>query len=131
MEESGKEFLIQLDELIKLFEKLREKATREKVILKDDPMYKNFDMLAGNYKMIKDNIPPELIEEMGAPIKSMIAEMVNQLKKELGVEDTLNKPDNSLINELDAIDTLLENKNLSEKDINNLLDKRAKYKENN
>jgi len=128
MEKSGKDILNQLDELIALFGKLREKATREKVILKDDPMYKNFDMLAGNYKMIKNNIPAELIEEMGAPIKMMIAEMVAQLKKELGIDDLSAETNSPLTDELEAIDKLLENKNLSEEEINNLLDKRGQYK---
>ncbi len=128
MEKSGKDILNQLDELIALFGKLREKATREKVILKDDPMYKNFDMLAGNYKMIKNNIPVELIEEMGAPIKMMIAEMVAQLKKELGIDDLSAETNSPLTDELEAIDKLLENKNLSEEEINNLLDKRGQYK---
>ena len=128
MEENGKDILKQLSELIALFEKLRDKAIREGVVLKDDPMYKNFEMLAGNYELIKNNIPPGLIEEMGEPIKNMIAEMVVQLKKELGVETSTNEPSNSLINELDAIDKLLENKNISEEEINKLLDKRTQYK---
>lgn len=128
MEGNGKIFLQQLDELIALFEKLRLKATREGVILKDDPMYHNFELLAGNYKLIKNNIPPEFLEEMGEPIKEMIAEMVSQLKKELGVDSAEFNSSNPLKNELDEIDLLLKNNSLSEAEINKLLDKRAKLK---
>jgi len=126
MEEKNKIFLKQLDELIVLFEKLRLKATQEGVILKDDPMYKNFELLAGNYKLIKNNIPPELLEEIGEPIKLMITEMVAQLKKELGVDSNDFDANNTLMTELNDIDLMLKNHNLSEKEINNLLDKRAK-----
>lgn len=129
MEEHSKDFLKQLDELILLFEKLRVKATSEGIILKDDPMYKNFELLSGNYKMIKDSVPPELIKEMGEPIKKMIFEMVNQLKKELGVDLAQEDTKKPLQNELENIDTLLDNKNLSEEEINNLLDKRSKLKD--
>jgi hypothetical protein len=144
--DGNKNFIHQLDELIALFEKLKEKAAREGVLFKDDPMYKNFELLTGNYKLIKDNIPPELIEEMGEPIKQMIIKMINQLKNELGITeditnsnnkkadiefiapttekfDTEKKPDNN--SELNKIDKLLKEGNLSEKEINNLLDKRA------
>lgn len=128
MEERNKLFLKQLDELIALFEKLRQKATNEGVILKDDPMYKNFELLAGNYKMIKNSIPPELLEEMGEPIKEMITEMVKQLKKELGADDIDSDTNHPLFNELDEIDLLLKDNNLSEEEINNLLDKRTKLR---
>lgn len=118
-------FLIQLDELIALFEKLRMKATKEGVILEDDPLYKNFELLAGNYKLIKNNIPPDLIEEMGAPIKDMITQMVNQLKQELGEDIKTDNSKGSMQNELNKIDELLTSKNLSEDEINRLLDKRT------
>jgi hypothetical protein len=126
MESNNKNFLKELDELINLFEKLRQKATKEGVILKDDPMYKNFELLAGNYKLIKNNIPPELIEEMGGPIKEMISEMVNQLKEELGTDASNSETETPLQNELHEIDLLLKNGNLSEDEINKLLDKRKK-----
>lgn len=132
MEKSNK-FLQQLDELIKLFEELQKRATNEGIIIKDDPMYKNFELLAGNYRMIKGTIPPELIEEIGEPIKEMIMQMVEQLKKELGIEaETIVKPDfpvdntdNSILSELDNIDKMLKEGNLTEEDMNNLLDKRS------
>lgn len=122
---NGTNFLNQLDELIALFEKLRIKATKEGVILENDPLYKNFELLAGNYKLIKNNIPPELIDDMGAPIKDMITQMVTQLRQELGEENNAGSSEDSIKNELDEIDKLLANNNLSEDEINKLLDKRT------
>lgn len=118
-------FLNQLDELIALFEKLRVKATKEGVILENDPLYKNFELLAGNYKLIKNNIPPDLIEDMGAPIKDMITQMVVQLRKELGEEIIKENKEGSMQDELDKIDKLLASNDLSEDEINRLLDKRT------
>lgn len=128
MGEKSKDFLRQLDELILLFEKLRVKATNEGVILKDDPMYKNFELLSGNYKLIKNSVPPELIEEMGEPIKEMITQMVNQLKEELGVDDLNEGSSAAFTDELEGIDKLLKDNSLSEDEMNNLLDKRADLK---
>jgi hypothetical protein len=123
MENKNKAFIYKLDELIALFEKLREKATNEGIIIKNDPLYQNFELLAGNYKMIKNNIPEELIEELGEPIKDIITEMVMQLKKDLGLSD---KDEKSTINEeLNTIDQLLKKGDLSEKEMNDLLDKRT------
>lgn len=129
MESKGKEFLKKLDELIRLFEKLRDKATKDGIILQNDPMYKNFEMLAHNYKMIKDNIPEDLIEEIGEPIKKMITEMITQLKQDLDIDEKVEK--NSMSDELAQIDALLKSSNLSETEINNLLDKRSKLNPEN
>jgi hypothetical protein len=123
MGRKGKEFLSKLDELIFLFAKLREKAANEGVILQKDPLYQNFELLTRNYQLIKNNIPEGLIEEMGAPMIEIISQMVDQLKKDLGVEVNNKKVD--LKQELEDIDALLKNQKLSENDINNLLDKRA------
>lgn len=124
MKEEGKAFLKKLDELIDLFEKLREKATKDGIILHNDPMYKNFELLAGNYKMIKDTIPEDLIEDIGEPIKDMITEMIAQLKQDLDMD--YSDTENTISDELKQIDQLLKQGNLSETEINNLLDKRSK-----
>ena len=130
--EQNSEFLSQLDELIKLFETLQKKAANEGIITDNDPMYKNFELLAGNYKMIKNTIPPELIEEIGEPIKEMILQMVNQLKEELGIDDSEmpanDKPEDTMAAKLEEIDKLLKDGNISEEEVNNLLDKRSTLK---
>ena len=130
--EQNSNFLNQLDELIKLFETLQTKAKDEGIINNDDPMYKNFELLAGNYEMIRNTIPPELIEEMGEPIKEMILQMINQLKEELGIDDSIvptnDDPKDISAVELEEIDRLLKDNSLSEEDVNSLLDKRSTLK---
>ncbi|MFA6404099.1 MAG: hypothetical protein WCX31_21105 [Salinivirgaceae bacterium] len=123
MEEKNKAFISKLDELIVLFAKLRDKASQEGILIKDDPLYKNFEMLSSNYQMIKNNIPESLIEELGEPIKQIISKMVEQLKRDLGINE--NSETTEFNGELESIDLLLKNKNLSEKEINQLLDKRT------
>lgn len=123
MPENSNAFLKKLDELIALFEKLRDKATKEGIILQNDPMYKNFELLAGNYKMIKHNIPDDLIEEIGEPIKDMITELIAQLKMDLNITDDNNS---NISDELQQIDQLLKSGNLTENEINDLLDQRSK-----
>ncbi len=129
MEKKNNAFIIKLDELIMLFEKLREKATQEGIIIKNDPLYQNFELLAGNYKLIKNSIPEELIEELGEPIRGIISEMVEQLKNDLGIN--LNDKKSNLEVELNSIDQLLKKGNLSESEINDLLDKRTSLNNNN
>jgi hypothetical protein len=123
MENKSKAFISKLDELIELFTKLRDKATKEGILIKNDPLYRNFELLSGNYQMIKNNIPDELIEELGEPIKEIITQMVEQLKRDLGVFEPAEK--SGLMDEIKTIDQHLKKEDLSEKEINHLLDKRA------
>jgi len=123
MTESNQAFIKKLDELISLFGKLREKAMREGMILKNDPLYQNFEMLSNNYQLIKNNLPQELIEEIGGPLKEIISEMVDQLRKELGENPAISQ--SPVFDELKNIDLLLKQDKLSENEINSLLDKRS------
>lgn len=125
MEEEKSAFINKLDELISLFEKLKEKAKKEGIILDNDPLYGNFDMLSKNYELIKHNLPEDLLAEIGEPMQEMIAQMITQLKSEMG-ESFSSDTKSSVSSEINKIDSLLKQGNLSEKEINDLLDKRSK-----
>lgn len=125
MEGGKEEFIKKLDELIALFEQLKKKATSEGIILEDDPLYKNFEMLASNYQLIKSNLPDDLLEEIGEPLQQMIVTMVDQLKHEMGYKSP-DSGSSEIVDEIAEIDALLKKKNLSEQEIDNLLDKRSK-----
>ena len=129
MTENSQAFINKLDELIRLFGKLREKAIREGMVLNNDPMYQNFEMLAKNYQLIKNNLPQDLIEEIGGPLKEIISDMVDQLKKELGENPSIQQ-NSTVYGELEEIDRLLKQDHLSEKEINDLLDKRTSFNKN-
>ena len=115
-----KDFKSDLDRLIELFKKLRQQSVFETMI-KDKEQIKNLDMIIDNYDMIKDNIPDEIAESLGGPIKQLIMMLTEQLKDEL---ETIDNPGN----ELDIIDNILSTGNLSNDDINNLLDRRNELK---
>lgn len=126
MEENKKSLLSKLDELIMLFERLREKAINEGIIIKNDPLYQNFEMLAGNYKLIKSSIPEDVLEVLGEPIQQLISVMVDKLKDDLGINDG-NKA-TTFSDEFSAIDFLLQKQDLTEEEMNQLLDLRAAIK---
>ena len=115
-----KNFKSDLDKLIHLFKKLRQKSVFETMI-KDKEQIKNLDMIIDNYDMIKDNIPDSIAESLGEPIKQLILMLTEQMKDEM---DTIDNSDN----ELDIIDNILGEGNLSNDDINNLLDRRNELK---
>jgi hypothetical protein len=115
-----------LDELIKLFQQLKQKAMIDGVIVANDALYQNFDLLVNNYQLMKESLPHQLIEEMAGPLKNMISELVEQLKNELGTN--LGMKPSEPNRELEAIDHLLKSGTLNEEQINQLLDERAKLK---
>lgn len=123
MEGGKEEFIRKLDELIALFDQLKTKATQEGIIFEDDPLYKNFEMLASNYQLIKNSLPDDLLQEIGEPMQEMIVKMVDQLKTEMGQSDTGEQNDGK--HEVNEIDVLLKKDNITEQEINRLLDKRS------
>ena len=120
MEEEN--FKADLDKLIILFKKLREKKIFE-TMMKDKDQIKNLDMVIDNYDMIKDNIPEDIAKQLGAPIRKLILMLTEELK------DEINTVENSE-NELELIDNILSEGNLSEEEINNLLDRRNEIENN-
>ena len=126
-------FKADLDRLIELFKKLRDKDVFE-TMMKDKEQLENLNMVIDNYDMIKDNIPDDVAKMLGAPIRKLILMLTEQLKDELNVLD--DNPEKQNItesienkeNELELIDKILGEGNLSDEDINNLLDRRNELK---
>jgi len=126
-------FKADLDRLIELFKKLRDKDVFE-TMMKDKEQLDNLNMVIDNYDMIKDNIPEDVAKMLGAPIRKLILMLTEQLKDELNVlDDNLEQSDiteniENKENELELIDKILGEGNLSDEDINNLLDRRNELK---
>jgi len=126
-----------LDLLIKLFKKLKEKSSLDDMPGIDKTFYQNFEYLLSNYENMRDQLSEELLEKFGEPVKGMIASLVDQLKAELGddisdldlnedtAEETIEVPD-----DIAKIDELLKNPNLTDVEINKLLDERSKLAKN-
>ena len=121
-----------LDLLIKLFKRLKDKASFDDMPGIDKTFYQNFEYLLSNYENMRDQLSEELLSKFGEPVKGMIASLVEQLKMELGddigdldldddKEEVIELPD-----DISKIDEMLKNPDLSDEEINKLLDERSK-----
>lgn len=144
--ESSKSLKKNLDELIRLFKKVKDKSVFENISGIDKTFFNNFEMLVNNYDMIKDNLSEELLNQFGEPIHKMIADTVEQLKEQLGeagelgeefIESTEHK--NILITpepenwqeEIKYIDDMLKRGSLKPDEADRLLDRRSELKSKN
>ena len=155
---SDRSFKENLDLLIKLFKKLKNKSSLDEIKGIDKSFYSNFEYLLNNYENMKDQISEELLDKFGEPVKEMIAGLVEQLKEELGeeelikmqaeevdeiedIEDIEEEPILSIEEDVQPIsfdeinvgikkiDEKLKKGGLSEEAINKLLDQRMKLKQ--
>ena len=122
-----------LDLLIKLFKKLKERTSIDDLQGIDKTFYQNFEFLLGNYENMRDQLSEELLGKFGEPVKAMIANLVEQLKSELGDDiDSLDLQEEKEIKEivmpedLSKIDEMLKDPRLSEEEVNKLLDERMR-----
>jgi predicted DNA binding CopG/RHH family protein len=144
MSDTNDSFEKDLEQLIRLFKKIKDKSRAEQFSHLDPAFAQNLDFIISNYEMVKNNMPKELFSQMGLPFQQMMREFINHLKHELGEdfeeyegldeelanEDLVSESSDigeageDIANEIKAIDTRLQKPGLSEDEINNLLDKR-------
>jgi len=132
-----------LDELIRLFKKVKDKSVFENIPGINKAFFSNFEMLVNNYDMIKEDLSEELLSQFGEPIHKMIADTVLQLKEQLGeageFDDELPEfkesknilitpePENPL-EEVNYIDEMLKRGGLKAEEVDRLLDRRSELK---
>jgi len=90
--------------------------------------YEQLKLFLQNYESMKDHLSVEMMGQMNAPMREMLAMFVKQLREQLG-EDAFETPTpQQKIMQLDVqrIDEMLRNPNLTEEEIDKLLDERAK-----
>lgn len=133
MTDSDRSFNDNLDLLIKLLRKLKNKSQFEGIPGVPKMFIANFDFFLQNYDRMKDQISQQLLQQFGEPIKQMVADMVAQLKEELDedVLGTTEVPEEAPVitghkKTVDEIDELLKKPGLSEEEIDRLLDERNK-----
>ena len=128
------EFKKELDELFRLFKKLVEKKDLNEVPGVDKFMLQQFQFFFSNYDNMKDQIADQLQGQFGDSVKEMVKTLVQQLKEELDEDDLLNLSETEeeplisiegVSETTFEIDKLLKNPDLTEEQINELLDKRA------
>jgi hypothetical protein len=127
-----------LDLLIRLFKKLKEKTSLDDLHGIDRTFYQNFEYLLSNYENMRDHLSEELLDKFGEPVKGMIASLVEQLKSELGddlgdldlEDDKGGEQEISLPADIERIDAMLKRPGLSNEEVNKLLDERSKLAKN-
>lgn len=131
MSDSDRSFSENLDLLIKLLRKLKDKSQFEGIPGVPKMFIHNFDFFLQNYDRMKDQITEQLLQQFGEPIKQMVADMVEQLKEELddGVlpVSEVEKPSPVITGQkrtIEEIDELLKQPGITEEEIDNLLDER-------
>jgi len=145
MSDTNDSFENDLEQLIRLFKKIKDKTKAEQFSHLDPAFAQNLDFIISNYEMVKNNIPKDMFTQMGLPFQQMMKEFISHLKTELGEEyeeEELTEDDEIIdaipeakqevgINELNIsdevrkIDELLKKPGLSEEKINKLLDRRS------
>jgi len=124
-----------LNELFRLFKKLVETQSLDNVPGVDGMMLKQFQFFFSNYETMKDQIGAQLQGQFGEPVKEMVSNLVKQLRTQLGEEEYTKIEDVEVISKvieienpqsaIKEIDKMLENPDLTEDQVNELLDKRA------
>lgn len=129
------EFKKELDELFKLFKKLVEKKDLNEIPGVNQFMLQQFQFFFNNYDNMKDQIAEQLQGQFGDSVKDMVRTLVQQLKEELDEDELLSisEDEDEPVVQIDQvgsslaeIDELLTNPDLTEDQINELLDRRAK-----
>ena len=121
-----------LDLLIKLFKRLKDKASFDDMPGIVKTFYQNFEYLLSNYENMRDQLSEELLSKFGEPVKGMIASLVEQLKMELGDDigdldlDETEEQEIEIPDDIAKIDEMLKHPGLSDEEINKLLDERSK-----
>lgn len=135
MSDSDRSFNENLDLLIKLLRKLKDKSHFEGMPGVPPMFASNFDFFIQNYERMKDQISAQLLQQFGEPIKQMVADMVNQLQEELDDEmiSPVEAPEEKPVitgtkRTVEDIDKMLRQPGLSEEEIDRLLDERKKVK---
>lgn len=143
MSESNEEFEKDLEQLIRLFKKIKDKTKAEQFSHLDPAFAQNLDFIINNYEMVKNNIPKEMFTQMGLPFQQMMKEFINHLKAELGEgldqedllaeqeddvedrkEETLTSDTMQPSEEVAKIDAALKKPGLTDEQIDKLLDRR-------
>ncbi|NOX86411.1 MAG: hypothetical protein GXO86_10695 [Chlorobi bacterium] len=123
-----------LDELFHLFRKVVENRDLGDMPGMDQFMLQQLKFLFSNYDQMKDKIAEQLEGQFGESIKEMVHTLVLQLREEVGEDELLTgkkeepKPQiaiNERESDIVKIDEMLKNPNLTEEQVNKLLDRRA------
>lgn len=117
-----------IDELFRLFKRLIEEHPVDEMPGVNKFQYEQLKLFLQNYESMKDHLSVEMMGQMNEPMRQMLAMFVKQLREQLGEDAFETSTPQQKIMQLDVqrIDEMLRNPNLSEEEIDKLLDERAK-----
>ena len=132
-------FKQELDELFRLFKKVMETRPMEEIPGVNKAMLQQFQFFFSNYENMKDQIAYQLQGQFGDSVKQMVRTLIEQLREEVGDDELLSEPSTeveeakplleisgtNVEEEKKKIDELLKKQNLTEEQVNELLDRRA------
>jgi len=134
-------FRQELDELFKLFNRLMAQSDTASIPGVNSFMLQQFQMFFTNYETMKDDIARQLQGQFGDSVKDMVHQLVIQLRNEVGEEEPyqvdtsvdvhitpVKEESSEAQHSLQELDEMLKNPNLTEEEIDELLDKRSKLK---
>ena len=145
-------FKKELEDLFRLFKRLVEKESLEDLPGVDAQQLEQFKTFMAQFDDIKDDVKIEMMGKMDPFTKMMVSSIVQQLREQLGpdddlsyeplpsVEDIVSRKEEELKTHpdaservrslIDTIDEQLKNPNLTEDEIDALLDKRSELTHN-
>lgn len=120
-------FRKELEDLFKLFKKLIEKESSEGLQDMDPQQLEQLKAFMAQFDDVKEKLKVEQVH-VDPFSKMMVSSLVQQLREQLGPDALLDEEEPQLaIDEattIEAIDDMLRNPNLSDQEIDDLLDKR-------
>lgn len=135
MSHEERSFNENLDLLIRLLRKIKDKSQFRNIPGLPPMFFANFDFFVSNYEQMKTQISEQLLQQFGEPIKQIVADMIEHLQSELGEDillDDQEEKEPPVITggrrTVEEIDELLKNPRLTEEEIDKLLDERRKVK---
>ena len=117
-----------IDELFRLFKKLIEEHPVEEMPGINKFQYEQLKLFLQNYESMKAHMSVEMLGQMNEPMRQMLAMFVKQLREQLGEEvpESQSVEQKTMQLDVERIDEMLRNPNLSEEEIDKLLDERAR-----
>ena len=140
--QEGKQY--NFEYIIRVFRRIRaEFDTSDSFSVSEEEklLIKNLDFLIQNYEQMKKTMPPGMMENMNTPLSGMVSDMVRNMSSQMGIDidaeirkeeeeknileqKQIELSQNDKLSDIGSIDKKLEEGELSEAEIDRLLDKR-------
>lgn len=129
MKEKTESIIKIIDQLVDLLKEIKKiniddastKATKGSRTNKKDEELNRFIQ---NYEKVKSDISEEILERVAEPFKEVLQELLHQLRNELEEQ----RDEQEITENINNIDLKLRGKDMSDHDINRLLDERLRIK---